>query len=872
MNLVTVAANPASLQDKLQDVQKFCSPQLVSFWECMNETVQDVIRGGNWSGRGCCHLPQSGKCKLACVKAESRTELTLNCRQSDEIDFFECLVRQETGDECCGNAHNVECRAACSAIFRTERTPSRAAREAVLESCAEHSPRVLQVKTTTQEIVDTMQEGGCGPPLPQEKVWQCFLQGLSTGSGSASAPGGVGGASEVSRIDRLGIDSAKLHCCHKASTTACRKLCLKTFSNEWTRQHELFDRDCVSQMSEQKLAHCLEEVEEPCELGCDGLNFCTNFNNRPTELFRSCSAQADEAARYDLALWQQHNHLQLPGLVVPILNISSCSPQAWKTVACALQTRPCHSATHASHICREDCFELLSECIDRDRLPPGITAASLCARLAPEAPPDAPCISLKPFLEPSKWRVDRESLRPGEQVTAPCRGDPCNTSEVCAVNRNCAPGRPCSPYTCSTGCKLGEVSHYVVPQGSYVRIPLSSGGKSCLKVCRCSGQGIIEAEHGAWFYMDCNLCSCYAGEITCSKRQCQVTSRSSLVQSKPQDFSSLPCNCPPHHVPVCGRNGNTYPSSCLAKCAGLKDADFEFGPCSSKDPCEPNPCSDGHRCVAARQVCLTLVHKPCLQFQCVDVMTPCTSFAHEPMCDTDNQEHPNLCYLVRYGKRLAYKGHCLNNCRSQGLVCGIDGQTHLSECAALAARVAVDYSGPCVAVGLAGDLPVPRCGESVQCPPLSSPGCQASTPPGACCPVCGGALRLLYSQKQVDRALYAVRDVSAMSLSAILTALNRHVQVAECQLYGFLTVELDIYVLLKSSVASPSELQLAACVGEAEKLANLVQHSSPRLLSELSLSALTAAAVAHSTSVATSTVTPAVLGLVLIASLLHWSH
>lgn len=195
-------------------------------------------------------------------------------------------------------------------------------------------------------------------------------------------------------------------------------------------------------------------VEEPCELGCDGLNYCTNFNNRPTELFRSCTPQADEAARYDFALWQQQGILQLPGIQLPVKNISQCSPHAWKAIACTLQTKPCHSATHASRICKEDCFEILSECVDRERLPPSLSPAALCARLSPDAPPDAPCISLKPFLEPSQWRIDKESMKPGEQVTAPCRGEPCNTSEVCGVNRNCAPGKSCLPYTCTPGNNL----------------------------------------------------------------------------------------------------------------------------------------------------------------------------------------------------------------------------------------------------------------------------------------------------------------------------------------------------------------------------------------------------------------------------------
>lgn len=93
-------------------------------------------------------------------------------------------------------------------------------------------------------------------------------------------------------------------------------------------------------------------VEEPCELGCDGLSYCTNFNNRPTDLFRSCTLQADDAARYDVALWQQQGYLGLPGLQLPVRNISRCSPNMWKAVACALQIKPCHRHTHANRICR----------------------------------------------------------------------------------------------------------------------------------------------------------------------------------------------------------------------------------------------------------------------------------------------------------------------------------------------------------------------------------------------------------------------------------------------------------------------------------------------------------------------------------------
>jgi len=66
---------------------------------------------------------------------------------------------------------------------------------------------------------------------------------------------------------------------------------------------------------------------------------------------------------------------------------------------------------------------------------------------------------------------------------------------------------------------------------------------------------------------------------------------------------------------------------CLCcRCAGLKDADFEFGSCSDKDPCDPNPCSEGKHCVPAREVCLSMFHKPCPQFQCGKFMFTLTCY------------------------------------------------------------------------------------------------------------------------------------------------------------------------------------------------------------------------------------------------------
>lgn len=112
----------------------------------------------------------------------------------------------------------------------------------------------------------------------------------------------------------------------------------------------------------------------------------------------------------------------------------------------------------------------------------------------------------------------------------------------------------------------------------------------------------------------------------------------------------------------------------------------------------------------------------------------------------------------------------------------------------------------------------------------------------------------------MDRALLALhgRGINALTLSAILKALDRQIQVAECTVRGYLTVENDILVLVVPVNERVSDLQLESCVREAEKLANLIERSSPRILSELSLSALITATVVHtsvSNSAAVSTVT-----------------
>lgn len=885
--LVTIGVDSQQKEVLLRNLTRSCSENLTVFWHCVNGSLEAIAEGENWYGRTCCALPRSRSCRLACLKANSKQDIYQSCRQRDDSAFFTCINQREDAERCCSNSQIPVCQKACKEIFFIKTSPSRKLRAAVVHTCAYHSPKVLRcVKdhlkytpvSSTQmtpehsdprpedlscceeslnpnctnickdvlhqnigenEIVEAI-TAACGPPSPLDKLWQCFLYNAEPIK-SASV--------SISRTNRIGMDSAKLQCCLKAFTPTCRKLCFQTFDDDWNNSWELFDRKCSPMISEMEMLTCLTEVDEPCQLGCEGLSYCSNFNSRATELFRNCNPTADHAARKEIDKWKKASYMNIPSMPIPLQDVSKCHPEVWKTIACMLQIKPCHQNSHTSRICHSDCVDILSKCLDYKSLPEGVTPTSLCENLSRHVTGEN-CISVSPFLVRSVHAFD------ASQITHPCHAHNCTSTDVCMVNHDCHSGQNCLPYKCHPGCKLGDSSHIIVPYGTYVQIPINSPDSQCSKICRCAERLLIEdchvlpcfqphncwknnqkIDHGKVINDDCNKCVCYNGVVTCTKFICANNAERNSVS-----FTGLPCNCAPHYVPVCGIDGKTYPSACIARCSGLNKNEMEFRSCSGIQACAADSCPQHQRCISKPSVCISTAYGRCKQFECVEEIHDCFLEPPEEVCSTSNVQFENFCWLAKTNATLAYRGKCRPYCDSRNVVCGQNGQTYTSECAALADSVKVDYPGPCMAVGpmIVNTTNVPQC-SVVKCPPLMPLDCIHFTPPGACCPMCGGGFQVLYAKQQLNFILRHVKDLEQVTIHMVVESLRRHIQTAECNVYAYLGIHNVLVVLVSPVDNKATVLQVEACAAEAKKLGLYIQSRNPVFLADVVLSSLVAA-------------------------------
>ncbi|PIK49195.1 Reversion-inducing cysteine-rich protein [Apostichopus japonicus] len=413
---------------------------------------------------------------------------------------------------------------------------------------------------------------------------------------------------------------------------------------------------------------------------------------------------------------------------------------------------------------------------------------------------NAPCVPLDEYLVVDTAKFPKDRVR---GLTYPCVAHSCanhsQSHSVCSIDREaCSMGEVCRQHRCDDGCKLGDSSNFLVPVGSWIRL-----------TDRDSMEVII--------HIDCNICTCYKGVEICSSRQCLT---SEMLPEEQHRYTGLPCDCSDQYVPICAVNGKTYPSACLANCAEkLSDLKFKYGDCSMGDPCSsPDACPSGTWCMPKRAVCLSVPLEKCQQYEC------------------DPPASRNLPSVAYQSPKLTE-----GECHGDGVqVCGHNGETYPSKCVAWQHKTTVDYLGPCEAVGPISDVDTVSQCDTIDCPELLSTNCMGITPPGSCCPVCAGLIRILFSKKEADTVALAMGS-KALHLEDVLELLRRQIVVSECDLYGFLSIEGDIVVLVTPVPKNPSVVEIEVCNREAVKLEALINTRSPLLVSYLQLTPLLAA-------------------------------
>ncbi|KAL4222440.1 hypothetical protein ACF0H5_018479 [Mactra antiquata] len=852
--------------------------QAMEFWNCAEQYSPVLLELGTFSGRPCCNLTKTKACREACVKAQSEADVLTQCSHSTEdAKLFECIDRQRDGEKCCNKAvttDSLTCKATCWNMYLTNTITDQDSKRNLRQHCTGRNKEVvqcLQKQTRTTRHSSNIKSLHCCENTNNDTCRKVCTESLRSENDPndkieeiISACGIVDLISPLYQCllkeDKYAdpepvadIDSAKLHCCEKYVSKRCGGLCIKTHSWKWPSIRK-FEEHCgylsaPISMQETEMHSCLKDVEEPCQLGCSGLQYCTNMNNRPTEHFRSCTEEADNAAREDILTWQK-GKIIVPNLSIPVKDIRSCEPEMWKAIACAYQIKPCYKKPSPPQICREDCVYIMSKCVDTSK---SNMDADLCKRLPLKN--SGECISVKQYTVESPHKYHQS------EVTNPCKSNTCKADEVCVIRRRkCRHSKSCQHYVCRKGCKMGDISKVLVPYSTDVVIPVYKSGEvtsdTCLnyKVCHCSHNGnlghcrnikCLRVDHcvistgvidsGKHFKSVCNDCMCFGGEKICSKRQCPTA-----IEINKSEFTDVQnCKCTRKFEPVCASNGKTYPSACIARCAG--QTYYSQGSCHIHNPCANNPCEANYRCVVNKQICYGHRNSPCLQYKCV-ALNDCNEHFHEPVCDNQGVEYTNDCLLLSKNKTIGYRGHCqVRPCSTKTPVCGHDGETYLSECAALASKITIDYNGPCKTFGFAFTSPngltsTKSLCENIACPAVTPAGCVGIIPPWSCCPVCAAELRLLVAEPLAHISIEVKKG--PLTLNKILSSLSMMISVSECDVFGYLGLDDDIIVLVAPVTQYPTVLQMSACIKEAERLEYLIQSRNPSITSNMILTPL----------------------------------
>lgn len=114
-------------------------------------------------------------------------------------------------------------------------------------------------------------------------------------------------------------------------------------------------------------------------------------------------------------------------------------------------------------------------------------------------------------------------------------------------------------------------------------------------------------------------------------------------------------------------------------------------------------------------------------------------------------------------------------------------------------------------------------------------------------------LRVLFDKEKLD-TIAKVTNKKPITVLEILQKIRMHVSVPQCDVFGYLSIESEIVILIIPVDHYPKALQIEACNKEAEKIESLINSDSPTLASHVPLSALIISQVQVSSSLPSSAV------------------
>ncbi len=323
---------------------------------------------------------------------------------------------------------------------------------------------------------------------------------------------------------------------------------------------------------------------------------------------------------------------------------------------------------------------------------------------------------------------------PNEDGACAPRYEECPSVQTCATVADCSPAQFCrlAAMTCT-----GEGICVTPPVSCTSDFEPVCGcdGETYSNRCAANAASVSIAAEGPCDApaMECGpeLAQCPMGMF------CERTLEASCDESMRGRCREIPTSCPPDESPVCGCDEVTYANRCEAKAAGVSIS--SEGDCSS----EVATCVQGADDCAEGSFCLLPADAACeegARGECVPRPTRCDE-DDSPVCGCDGETYESACAAHAEGISIVAAGSCApmpqpigEACGGRGLgpcvegsfcnfapesicgrgdaggictarpdrcepsdapVCGCDGVTYASACAAARAGVSVERDGRC---------------------------------------------------------------------------------------------------------------------------------------------------------------------------------